>query len=279
MAKAKSKARQITPNTIKRLFALSGNCCAYNHDGNNCQVQIVQASSQDLITQICHIEAAEPGGQRFNPYSNDDYRRSFANLVLLCPNHHKVTDDIITYTPEVLLKMKTDHEAKMLKAISTEGHMTKYPSALNMVVSSLGNQMYDEGIEDEPNTAPDPEDKMTFNNVVLYRPTIEIYKVYQGKLNKVYEEIERHGSTKKAIVLRNINSLYLKAKGKYSTLDLVKANADQIFKEVENGMWGIVSATSNSDDGLAYEAIQMSISIILVDAFMRCEILEEPVIL
>ena len=62
--------------------------------------------------QICHIEAANAGGQRFNPNSNDEERRGYDNLLLLCYRHHKETDDISDYDTKVLRDMKYQHESR-----------------------------------------------------------------------------------------------------------------------------------------------------------------------
>jgi hypothetical protein len=99
-----------TPSTIKKLFALSGNKCAFP----SCPENLVDKNGY-LIGEICHIEAAEHGGQRFNSGSNDEYRRSFENLMLLCGKHHKVTNDIDKYTVSSLKELKSSHEASHIK--------------------------------------------------------------------------------------------------------------------------------------------------------------------
>lgn len=45
----------------------------------------------NFIGQICHIEAAEEGGERFNPNMTNEERRAFDNLMLMCYEHHVVT--------------------------------------------------------------------------------------------------------------------------------------------------------------------------------------------
>lgn len=100
----------LKPSVIKRLFALSGNKCAYP----NCPENLVNAKGK-VMGEICHIEAAEKGGERFNEKSNDEYRRSFENLILMCGKHHKETNDINEYTTPKLKKFKADHEKRFLK--------------------------------------------------------------------------------------------------------------------------------------------------------------------
>ncbi|TKC01727.1 hypothetical protein FA045_05595 [Pedobacter cryotolerans] len=115
-----------------------------------------------------------------------------------------------------------------------------------------------------------------YNNVILFKPIIEEYAVYQGKLNKLYEEIEKQGSTKKEFLLQNIKYIYLKEKGKYKDLEEIRSNADIIIENIEKELWKIIENSSNPISNLPIEAIKIGLLIIMVDAFMRCNILEEP---
>lgn len=269
---AKSKARDITEKTIKRLYALSGNQCAFP----DCNIPLLSSGSETNFSNICHIEAAEPRGQRYNSTSNDDYRRSYENLMLLCANHHLETNDTVKYTEVILQKMKKNHEAKILKLISESNILVKNPSALNIIIGYVGSRIFESIIISEPTNAPDTEDKILYNNVILFKPIIEEYAVYQGKLNKIYEEIEKQGSTKKEFVLQNIKTIYLKQKGKYRDIEDIRANADNIIENIEKELWKIIDNSNNPNGDLPIEAIQIGLLIIMVDAFMRCNILEEP---
>lgn len=98
---------QPTRSTLKKLFALSGNMCAFP----GCTQSIVDING-NLIGQICHIEAAEKGGERYNVKQTDQERASFKNLILFCANHHIETNDVKKYTVDVLKEIKKKHEAQ-----------------------------------------------------------------------------------------------------------------------------------------------------------------------
>lgn len=96
-----------TEATIKRLFALSGNRCAFP----SCSQRLVDDDG-NLLAQVCHIEAANPGGERYNPHQTDEQRAAFDNLILLCANHHIVTNNVERYPVAALRAMKQAHEAE-----------------------------------------------------------------------------------------------------------------------------------------------------------------------
>ena len=269
---ANTKGRNYSRLTIKQLYALSGNQCAFPE----CEVMFLNWEDDTNFSNICHIEDANQSthkADRYNPNMTDAERADYNNLLLLCPNHHIETNDPNKCSVTDLKKMKRDHETMIRERLVGQNLISKHPSVLNKVISLIGSQLFDNNLSEEPISAPDPEEKIRHNNVQTYKPIIEAYKVYQGKLNKVYQEIENQGSTKKEFVLKNINTLYLREKGKYKGFDQIRESADVIFRNVENELWNRVK---NLENELPLEVLEMSILVVMVDAFMRCEILEEP---
>ena len=43
------------------------------------------------------LEGTNEGGERFNPNMTNEQRRSFDNLMLMCYEHHVVTNDVVKY--------------------------------------------------------------------------------------------------------------------------------------------------------------------------------------
>ncbi|MCY4496213.1 MAG: hypothetical protein OXC14_02925 [Rhodospirillaceae bacterium] len=69
-----------------------------------------------FIGQVCHIEAAEARGPRFNPEMTNEERRAASNLLLMCYEHHQVTNDEGTYTTQRLTEIKQEHECRFSAA-------------------------------------------------------------------------------------------------------------------------------------------------------------------
>ncbi len=97
-----------TSSVVKRLFAKSGNRCAYD----DCINTLVDDDG-NVLGEICHIEAASKNGPRYNPHSDDEHRRSYDNLILLCERHHKIVDkNPEIYTSQKLRHFKSSHQTK-----------------------------------------------------------------------------------------------------------------------------------------------------------------------
>lgn len=103
----KAKRLSISMGVLRRLFVYSGNQCAYP----GCNNKIVNEDGT-YVSQICHIEAAKEGGERYNPNMTDEERADFPNLLLLCYEHHRVTNNVKEYPVKKLQKMKKQHESK-----------------------------------------------------------------------------------------------------------------------------------------------------------------------
>jgi hypothetical protein len=117
--------------TYKELFALSGNMCAFP----GCNQKIFD-ENHTLIGQICHIEAANPGGERYNPTQSEDKRAGFENLILLCANHHLITNDVSIYTVDTLKAMKKSHEERF-----KEHRYSIDQNELNQILSSIDQKI------------------------------------------------------------------------------------------------------------------------------------------
>ena len=94
-----------TLDTIRALFARSGNQCAFS----GCTHPIVNEKGK-FIAQICHIEAAEIGGPRYNESQDDDERRAANNLIVMCYRHHVETDERDEFNVERLQAIKRELE-------------------------------------------------------------------------------------------------------------------------------------------------------------------------
>jgi hypothetical protein len=108
--------------TIKRLFAVSGNCCAFP----KCSLQLVDPPTGKVTGRICHIKARQPGGPRYDASQSEEQRHGFDNLLLLCAIHHDVIDDDSeSYTVDRLNKVKAQHESNQVRTAEPNEEIAK----------------------------------------------------------------------------------------------------------------------------------------------------------
>ncbi len=106
----KTKQRNYSKMTLKRLFAVSYNTCAFP----DCEKHIV-TNDGVVVGDICHINAYSPKGPRYNPKQTDEERESFENLILMCKEHHKIIDsNARKFNTNILKDYKSKHEDKTL---------------------------------------------------------------------------------------------------------------------------------------------------------------------
>ncbi len=104
------------PATVRKLFALSGNRCAFRDvdTGAGCEQELARPAWPRTQGEIAHIAGEKDGAARWDASMTDDQRRAYENLLVMCPTHHNRIDYLEPekYIEDVLLKMKQDHEAQ-----------------------------------------------------------------------------------------------------------------------------------------------------------------------
>jgi hypothetical protein len=255
--------RNYTTTTQRRLYTKAGDCCAYP----NCPERLL--IKEGYLADICHIEALNPDGPRYNCATEitDDVRNSEPNLILLCKNHHYIIDRKNEngepfYSTEQLKAMKRAHE-EVVESTRNKITQAKEPSILARIVRELSTTRHD-STPGKVALSFTIDKKISFNDVERHHGIIEKYAPYaQVYLDKLYNELE---ATQLETVLSVLNDLYLMSKrsgqSADDTLDLVQDRLiDRLSRE---------GALEYSED------LETCSRIVIVDGFMRCKILEEP---
>jgi hypothetical protein len=256
-------SRNYTALTLKRLYSLAGNTCSHP----NCQELLLGRETVNL-SEICHIEALNPGGPRYNsaPSIKNKDRNDYPNLLLLCKNHHGIIDETDSvgapiYSVEQLKAMKQTHE-DAFEASRSSAFAVKSPSLIAKVIKNLSSHI---GQPKPTRTthAFEIDAKIDFNQIDRHAGIIQKYSAYFGIIDPLYNEFE---PAKKAALLESFNDLYLTNTGSSKP-------SDEIWDEVEGQLIERVSREANLEYS---EELEWCVKIIMVDAFMRCKILEEP---
>jgi len=109
--------------------------------------------------------------------------------------------------------------------------------------------------------------KISFNNLTSAKLIIEDYFIHYGRVDRIYSEFDSSGSNKSKSVLASIRQEYAKAKSKLKD--------DQLFFEVISKTQEKVINSANYID-IPIEELELCINVLVVDAFIRCKIFENP---
>ena len=80
------------------------------------------------VGEMAHIKGEKPGSNRYDSSQDDSDRNSYENLILLCPTHHTIIDkpeNEETYSVARLLKIKEEHEAFILRRLTSQAFRDK----------------------------------------------------------------------------------------------------------------------------------------------------------
>lgn len=111
---ASSKRKDIPDPVTNRLFALSGNQCAFPGCTNAVTHQIAPGERPVTLAQRAHIVGVGRQGPRSQAVPPPDGIDAVENLTLFCGDCHRIVDsNPRIYSVEVLAKFKADHEARL----------------------------------------------------------------------------------------------------------------------------------------------------------------------
>jgi hypothetical protein len=123
-----------SPQTLKSLFSLAGNECAYP----GCANPVFDTTVGTLTGQICHIKGKSKGGPRYDVTQSEKERNGYPNLLVMCGAHNTIVDDpnnIEQYPVEVLQKYKSDHESRSHNSTVKEDVVARLVASLAQLIS------------------------------------------------------------------------------------------------------------------------------------------------
>jgi len=110
--------------------------------------------------------------------------------------------------------------------------------------------------------------KIEFNDLLSVQPTIDDYKVYYSKLDEKYKEFDKQGANKSLSVLSVIRK-------QYNKLIVNTQEPYEIFFSIIDNVVELIKNSKNYIE-IPYEELEMCVSILVVDAFIRCKIFKNP---
>ena len=112
------------------------------------------------------------------------------------------------------------------------------------------------------------EEKLSFNSLSVARPIVSDYMVHHSRLNAIYSVFDKQGANKSLAVLEQIRRDYQIFRRELS--------GDALFFRIVMRVIERCKESSNYSP-LPIEELELCANIIIVDAFIRCKIFENPV--
>lgn len=111
------------------------------------------------------------------------------------------------------------------------------------------------------------ERKIEFNQLSNSKALIVEYNIYQGTVARIYSSFDSMGEPKSTFVLARIRKIYLE--------NQAETNGDALFRLITNNIKHIITHSANFDT-MSEDEIDLCVDILVVDAFIRCKIFENP---
>lgn len=109
--------------------------------------------------------------------------------------------------------------------------------------------------------------KIDHNDLIKSKMVIKEYNIWQNSVRRIYSAFDAEGLNKSLFVLQKIRSFYLE--------HCCALKGDDLFDAVRNDVKTEIRKHASSGE-LTEESIDICSDIIVVDAFIRCKIFENP---
>lgn len=238
-------------------------------------IQVSSTSTKEKIqSSIDKLSAEQFAGYRFK------FLRIDGNVIKLRKELYDTHDDIV-FDPSTdiidtsnLIKEITHLQIDSLRQVFELCEKEIVPldtpkvteTDLAVVVKALATNAKDWSKDRRP-IEFDVDKKIDFNHLEGKKRLINDYKIYIGKLNAVYGEFVDNATDYSFIILQNLSDMYSGYLGQYES----NALFDKIVDEARE-----LALNSKSAEDIPVDRVNVCINVIVIDAFIRCRIFEDP---
>ncbi len=153
------------------------------------------------------------------------------------------------------------------KELGNEIDIVKLDSNLAAIINILAKEKWDEANEYDPINSFEIDRKIDYNELDSAKDIIEEYSLYYGRVGAKYSEFDRLGNNKSNSVLAKIKREYSKLKN--------SENSDNVFLSVIDAIKNDILKSLNYVP-IPIDELELCVDILVVDAFIRCKIFENP---
>jgi hypothetical protein len=153
------------------------------------------------------------------------------------------------------------------KELSSEVDLSKIDSNLAAIINILAQKDWDKDVEGYQIKPYEIDRKIEFNHLENSKAIIDDYKIHHSRVDKIYTEFNKLGVNKSNSVLSSIHNDYLKNKTAISDDDLFFKVIELVIDKIQR---------SANYQVIPCEELELCVNILVVDAFIRCKIFENP---
>lgn len=153
------------------------------------------------------------------------------------------------------------------KELIPEVDVIKLETNLASIINILSKEDWDEQDQSSEINYFEIERKITYNKLDAARSIIDDYVLHFARINKIYKEFDLQGNNKSRSVLFNIRQEYIKNRS--------ITDGDQLFFNIIQKVIEKILNSSNYIE-IPFDELELSVNILVVDAFTRCKIFENP---
>lgn len=185
-------------------------------------------------------------------------------------------EDIIDVTVilGIILAMNIDRQKDICefikKELKSEPNPDKIESSLATIINILSKEDWNQGVSEYEKIPYDIGEKIPYNKIKTARYLIDDYKIHYHRIDKIYSEFDKQGANKSLSILSRVRGIY------YNIIELDKVvTPDECFLKIIEQVVQKIQESANFVP-MPEEELMLCVQILVVDAFIRCKIFENP---
>lgn len=152
--------------------------------------------------------------------------------------------------------------------LNSEPDDAKVESNLTTIINLLSKEDWNQKNLALETTPYNIESKIAHNELEKAKALINDYKVHHPRIEKIYSDFDTQGANKSLSILSAIRSVY-------SDLSPKSASSDECFFSIIKAIVKTIKASKNYSS-FPEEELELSVAILVADAFIRCKIFNNP---
>lgn len=171
-----------------------------------------------------------------------------------------------------ILNMSIDKQKIVYEFVKKESgseiDIVKMNSSITNIINILSLADLSDITEQAETNSFEIKRKIQYNDLKSVRMIIDDYKIYYQKIDEKYKEFDKQGTNKSFTVLQTIRMQYIIEQAEIEDRDV-------LFLKIIDNVINIIKSSKNYIE-ISYEELEMYVGILVVDAFVRCKIYENP---